>query len=126
MAALWHAGTRFDYLYRPALPYGTVVISMATGYEPAKAYHAYTALFLLRRNRRRLFVGPHRDGFARPGRHGFAVAVVPAAQRLPGRWNRPSRLSRLAVARLQAYADVVERGPIKRLSRSARGAMRWR
>ena len=42
---LWHAGTRFDYLYRPALPYGTVVISMATGYEPAKAYHAYTALF---------------------------------------------------------------------------------
>ena len=42
---MWHAGTRFDYLYRPALPYGTVVISMATGYEPAKAYHAYTALF---------------------------------------------------------------------------------
>ena len=42
---LWHAGTRFDYLYRPALPYETVVISMATGYEPAKAYHAYTALF---------------------------------------------------------------------------------
>jgi hypothetical protein len=36
---LWHAGTRFDYLYRPALPYGTA------GYEPAKAYHAYTALF---------------------------------------------------------------------------------
>lgn len=42
---MWHAGTRFDYLYRPALPYGTVVVSMATGYEPAKAYHAYTALF---------------------------------------------------------------------------------
>jgi hypothetical protein len=42
---LWHAGTRFDYLYRTALPYGTAVISMATGYEPAKAFHVYTALF---------------------------------------------------------------------------------
>jgi hypothetical protein len=42
---LWHAGTRFDCLYRPALSYGTAAISMATGYEPAKAYHVYTALF---------------------------------------------------------------------------------
>lgn len=42
---LWYGGTRFDYVYPPALRYGTAAISKAVGYIPAKAYHVYTALF---------------------------------------------------------------------------------
>ena len=41
---LWYTGTRFDYIYPPALRYGTALISMATGYLPVKAYHVYTAI----------------------------------------------------------------------------------
>ena len=42
---LWYAGTRFDYVYPPALRYGSAVISMVTGFWPVKAYHFYTAFF---------------------------------------------------------------------------------
>ena len=42
---LWYMGTRFDYIYPPALRYGTAAISKAVGYWPVKAYHFYTALF---------------------------------------------------------------------------------
>ena len=42
---LWYGGTRFDYVYPPALRYGTAVISKVTGFWPVKAYHFYTALF---------------------------------------------------------------------------------
>jgi hypothetical protein len=42
---LWYAGTRFDYIYPPALRYGTAVISKITGFWPAKAYHFYVAFF---------------------------------------------------------------------------------
>ena len=42
---LWYGGTRFDFVYPPALRYGTAVISMVTGFWPVKAYHFYTALF---------------------------------------------------------------------------------
>jgi hypothetical protein len=42
---LWYSGTRFDYIYPPALRYGTAAISKITGYWPVKAYHFYTALF---------------------------------------------------------------------------------
>lgn len=42
---LWYAGTRFDYIYPPALRYGTAAISKVTGFLPAKAYHFYTAFF---------------------------------------------------------------------------------
>ena len=42
---LWYAGTRFDYIYPPALRYGTALISKVTGFWPVKAYHFYTALF---------------------------------------------------------------------------------
>jgi hypothetical protein len=42
---LWYAGTRFDYIYPPALRYGTAIISKVTGYWPVKAYHFYTAFF---------------------------------------------------------------------------------
>ncbi len=41
---LWYAGTRFDYVYPPALRYGTAIISKVTGFWPVKAYHFYTAL----------------------------------------------------------------------------------
>jgi hypothetical protein len=100
---LRHAGTRCDYLYRPALPYGTGVISMATGYELAKAHHAYTALFywvgiagvyLLVR----IGMGSRGAAWLAAGVTALLLPSYPAAQRFPGRWNRPSRLSRSAAA----------------------------
>ncbi len=42
---LWYGGTRFDYIYPPALRYGTALISKVTGTWPVKAYHIYTAFF---------------------------------------------------------------------------------
>ena len=42
---LWYAGTRFDYIYPPALRYGTAAVAKVTGFWPVKAYHFYTALF---------------------------------------------------------------------------------
>jgi hypothetical protein len=41
---LWYCGTRFDYVYPPALRYGTAVISQALGVLPVRGYHIYTAL----------------------------------------------------------------------------------
>ena len=40
---LWYCGTRFDYIYPPALRYGTAVLSNI--WIPPKAYHVYTAFF---------------------------------------------------------------------------------
>ena len=42
---LWYTGTRFDYIYPPALRYGTAVLSIVTGWWPVKAYHFYTMFF---------------------------------------------------------------------------------
>lgn len=42
---LWYAGTRFDYIYPPALRYGTAWLSMITGRVPVRAYHIYVAFF---------------------------------------------------------------------------------
>jgi len=42
---LWYAGTRFDYVYPPALRYGTALLSKVVGYWPVKAYHVYTGFF---------------------------------------------------------------------------------
>jgi hypothetical protein len=42
---LWYTGTRFDYIYPPALRYGTAAISKLTGFWPVKAYHFYVAFF---------------------------------------------------------------------------------
>jgi 6-pyruvoyl-tetrahydropterin synthase related domain len=39
---LWYCGTRYDYIYPPALRYGTALLSRV--WIPAKAYHIYTAL----------------------------------------------------------------------------------
>jgi hypothetical protein len=44
----WYGGTRFDYVYPPALRYGTAAISRAKGYSTARAYHVYIyALYLI-------------------------------------------------------------------------------
>jgi hypothetical protein len=42
---LWYCGTRTDYIYPPALRYGTVLISLIGRVAPARAYHLYTAIF---------------------------------------------------------------------------------
>jgi len=42
---LWYGGTRFDYIYPPALRYGTAIISKVTGFWPVKAYHFYVSFF---------------------------------------------------------------------------------
>ncbi len=39
---LWYCGTRFDYIYPPALRYGTALISKFAGVSTARAYHLYT------------------------------------------------------------------------------------
>jgi len=41
---LWYCGTRFDYIYPPALPYGTALLSMAFSIPVVQAYHLYIAL----------------------------------------------------------------------------------
>src|SRR5712671_3701425 len=41
---LWYCGTRFDYIYPPALRYGTALISAFGGVSTARAYHIYTAI----------------------------------------------------------------------------------
>ena len=40
----WYCGVRWDYLYPPALRYGTALLSAALSLSPARAYHLYTAL----------------------------------------------------------------------------------
>ena len=42
---LWYAGTRFDYIYPPALRYGTALIAMMGGIWPVRAYHIYISFF---------------------------------------------------------------------------------
>ncbi len=42
---LWYCGTRTDYIYPPALRYGTVLISRVGRVLPARAYHLYIAVF---------------------------------------------------------------------------------
>ena len=42
---LWYCGTRFDYVYPPALRYGTAGLSLLLGIEPVRAYHLYIAFF---------------------------------------------------------------------------------
>jgi len=42
---MWYAGTRTDYIYPPALLYGTALISHVGHVLPARAYHLYIAIF---------------------------------------------------------------------------------
>ena len=42
---LWYTGTRFDYVYPPALRYGTALIAKAFGVLPVRGYRFYTGLF---------------------------------------------------------------------------------
>jgi hypothetical protein len=39
---LWYGGTRFDYIYPPALRYGTALLAAALDVHTARAYHLYT------------------------------------------------------------------------------------
>ena len=41
---LWYCGTRFDYVYPPALRYGPALLSKAAHLTTARAYHLYTAI----------------------------------------------------------------------------------
>ena len=41
---LWYCGTRFDYVYPPALRYGPALMAGAFRLTTARAYHLYTAL----------------------------------------------------------------------------------
>jgi hypothetical protein len=40
---LWYCGTRFDYIYPPALRYGTAIVAMMADVSTARGYHLYTA-----------------------------------------------------------------------------------
>ncbi|HWE52589.1 MAG TPA: hypothetical protein VG273_22530 [Bryobacteraceae bacterium] len=40
---LWYCGTRYDYIYPPALRYGPALIAKAWSMTTARAYHLYTA-----------------------------------------------------------------------------------
>ena len=42
---LWYTGTRFDYIYPPALRYGTALLSKVFGWWTVKSYHFYTIFF---------------------------------------------------------------------------------
>jgi hypothetical protein len=42
---LWYCGTRFDYIYPPALRYGTAALAKFTPLLPVRGYHIYTAFF---------------------------------------------------------------------------------
>ena len=39
----WYLGTRFDYVYPPALRYGTAMLSKWLHVSTARSYHLYTA-----------------------------------------------------------------------------------
>lgn len=42
---LWYCGTRFDYIYPPALRYGTALLAKVGHTSYAHAYHLYTAIY---------------------------------------------------------------------------------
>lgn len=41
----WYSGTRWDYIYPPALRYGTALIATYPRMTPARAYHLYISFF---------------------------------------------------------------------------------
>lgn len=40
----WYTGTRFDYIYPPAIRYGTAALSLLRNVSTARSYHLYIAL----------------------------------------------------------------------------------
>src|ERR1700741_2450122 len=40
----WYCGTRFDYVYPPALRYGTAALSLLRNVSTARSYHLYIAI----------------------------------------------------------------------------------
>jgi hypothetical protein len=43
----WYGGTRANYIYPPALRYGTAALAKYYPMEPARAYHVYTSLLFV-------------------------------------------------------------------------------
>ena len=43
-APAWYCGNRYDYLYPPAMRYGSALIARVGGVSPARGYHIYSAL----------------------------------------------------------------------------------
>ncbi len=41
---LWYGGTRWDYIYPPAIRYGTAIVAMIFSTDTVTGYHGYTAL----------------------------------------------------------------------------------
>ena len=87
-----------DYIYPPALGYGTVLIAKLGHVLPARAYHIYPR-FLCSGNRGHVRTGSHRFGIPRRGvagggGHGIALAFVSAAEAIPGGqcYSVPQRL----------------------------------
>jgi hypothetical protein len=44
---LWYCGTRFDYIYPPALRYGSAIIALIGHVSTAKGYHIYIGLLYI-------------------------------------------------------------------------------
>ena len=74
---LWYAGTRFDYVYPPALRYGTALISMADRLLAGAGLPLLHFVFLLRGDRGSLSAGARGDQFPRHGvARGIATALM--------------------------------------------------
>ena len=89
---LWYTGTRFDYVYPPALRYGTAVIIELTDLHPGEGVSLLRFAILRAGNRRRLSADAGGDQIARggvAGRAGTSLSLadfsLPAAvRRTPG------------------------------------------
>jgi hypothetical protein len=44
---MWYCGTRFDYIYPPALRYGTALIAKFANVSTARAYHLFSGAFYI-------------------------------------------------------------------------------
>src|SRR5579871_4178743 len=44
---LWYCGTRFDYIYPPALRYGSAIIAVLGHASTAKGYHIYIGILYI-------------------------------------------------------------------------------
>ena len=97
---LWYCGTRFDYVYPPALRYGTAAMVRVFALEPVRAYHVYCALFYCLGIAGIYFlarVGGGSRGAAWLAACGGALLapslpLLPAAAWAEGWWRVPQRL----------------------------------
>ncbi|MBI3209017.1 MAG: hypothetical protein HYZ37_08965 [Candidatus Solibacter usitatus] len=102
---LWYTGTRFDYIYPPALRYGTAGLAKAMNVGTARAYHIYVGFFYALG-----IAGVYVLARTLGGSRGFALVaallvatvspgflVFPEIHRdAKGSWSEPQRLGVLA------------------------------